>query len=137
MNNLEKDQILSTEAQNEPQEVVSEEVKVEAPAEEPAAVEAPVANEEPAAEEPAPAEEPVTEEPAAEQPASEDAERTVWFTRPSMSTSAMLTAEVMRLSASRRLNLRACWSAAGVFLCFAGGKATLSGYSRRATLPAG
>ena len=29
MNNLEKDQILSTEAQNEPQEVVSEEVKVE------------------------------------------------------------------------------------------------------------
>ena len=75
MNNLEKDQILSTEAQNEPQEVVSEEVKVEAPAEEPAAVEAPVANEEPAAEEPAPAEEPVTEEPAAEQPASEDAEK--------------------------------------------------------------
>ena len=76
MNNLEKDQILSTEAQNEPQEVVSEEVKVEAPAEEPAAVEAPVANEEPAAaEEPAPAEEPVTEGPAAEQPASEDAEK--------------------------------------------------------------
>ena len=30
-----------------------------------------------------------------------------------------------------------CWSAAGVFLCSAGGKATLSGYSRRATLPAG
>ena len=41
MNNLEKDQILSTEPQNEAQEVVSEEVKVEepAPAEEPAPVE--------------------------------------------------------------------------------------------------
>ena len=44
---------------------------------------------------------------------------------------------IIIMSASRRLNLRACWSAAGVFLCFAGGKATLSGYSRRATLPAG
>ena len=50
MNNLEKDQILSTEAQNEPQEVVSEEVKVEEPA-----------TEEPKAEEPK-AEEPKTEE---------------------------------------------------------------------------
>lgn len=39
MNNLEKDQILSTEAQNEAQEVVNEEVTVE----EPAAVEAPEA----------------------------------------------------------------------------------------------
>ena len=81
MNNLEKDQILSTEAQNEPQEVVSEEVKVEetvAP-EEPAAVE-PKAEEpvveEPVAEEPAPeepkAEEPVVEEPKAEEPAPEE-----------------------------------------------------------------
>ena len=45
MNNLEKDQILSTEPQNEPQEVVSEEVKVveTAPVEEtPAEVAAPV-----------------------------------------------------------------------------------------------
>lgn len=32
MNNLEKDQILNTEAQNEPQEVVNKEVKVEEPA---------------------------------------------------------------------------------------------------------
>ena len=56
MNNLEKDQILSTEAQNEPQEVVSEEVKVE----------------EPATEEPK-AEEPVAEEPKAEEPVAEEA----------------------------------------------------------------
>ncbi len=58
MNNLEKDQILSTEPQNEPQEVVSEEVKVveTAPVEEtPAEVAAPV--------EEAPAE-PVDEAPA-------------------------------------------------------------------------
>ena len=60
MNNLEKDQILSTEPQNEAQEVVNEEVKVE----EPAPVEEPVA-EEPAAE--APAEEPAAEEPKAEE----------------------------------------------------------------------
>ena len=40
MNNLEKDQILSTEPQNETQEVMSEEVKVEEPvAEEPKAEE--------------------------------------------------------------------------------------------------
>ena len=76
MNNLEKDQILSTEPQNEVQEVVNEEVKVEepAPVEEPAA-EAPV--EEPAAE--APAEEPVAEvpaeEPAVEEPNAEEAPR--------------------------------------------------------------
>lgn len=56
MNNLEKDQILSTEAQNEPQEVVSEEVKVE----------------EPATEEPK-AEEPVAEEPKAGEPVAEEA----------------------------------------------------------------
>ncbi len=71
MNNLEKDQILSTEAQNEAQEVVSEEVKVEetvAP-EEPVA-EAPKA-EEPANEEPK-VEEPVAEEPAVEVPAPEE-----------------------------------------------------------------
>jgi hypothetical protein len=49
MNNLEKDQILSTEPQNEAQEVVSEEVKVEepAPAEEPAPVEEAAPVEEP------------------------------------------------------------------------------------------
>ena len=58
MNNLEKDQIQSTEPQIEAQEVVNEEVKVEEPA--PA--------EEPKAEEPAPVEEPV-EEPKAEEPA--------------------------------------------------------------------
>ncbi len=68
MNNLEKDQILSTEAQNEPQEVVSEEVKVEEPATEEPKAEEPVA-EEPKAEEPV-AEEAVTEETAApEEPA--------------------------------------------------------------------
>ena len=75
MDNLEKDQIQSTEPQNEAQEVVSEEVKVEepVPAEEP--VEAPV--EEPKAEEPveAPAEEPKAEEPVeapAEEPKAEE-----------------------------------------------------------------
>ena len=72
MNNLEKDQNLSTEPQNEAQEEVSEEVTVnepvaEAPAEEPA-VEEPVA-EEPAVEEPK--EEPVAEEPTVETPAEE------------------------------------------------------------------
>ena len=68
MNNLEKDQILSTEAQNEPQEVVSEEVKVEEPATEEPKAEEPVA-EEPKAEEPV-AEEAVAEETAApEEPA--------------------------------------------------------------------
>ena len=68
MNNLEKDQILSTEAQNEPQEVVSEEVKVEEPATEEPKAEEPVA-EEPKAEEPV-AEEAVAEEKAApEEPA--------------------------------------------------------------------
>ena len=40
-------------------------------------------------------------------------------------------------SDSRRLNLRACCSAAGVFLYSANGKATLSGYSRLAVPPAG
>ena len=68
MNNLEKDQILSTEAQNEPQEVVSEEVKVEEPATEEPKAEEPVA-EEPKAEEHV-AEEAVAEETAApEEPA--------------------------------------------------------------------
>ena len=71
MNNLEKDQILSTEAQNEPQEVVNEEIKVEESAAEPV-------EEAPAAEEtPAPAEEevPVTEEaPAPEEEAAPVAE---------------------------------------------------------------
>ena len=68
MNNLEKDQILSTEAQNEPQEVVSEEVKVKEPATEEPKAEEPVA-EEPKAEEPV-AEEAVAEETAApEEPA--------------------------------------------------------------------
>ena len=68
MNNLEKDQILSTEAQNEPQEVVSEEVKVEEPATEEPKAEEPVA-EEPKAEEPV-AKEAVAEETAApEEPA--------------------------------------------------------------------
>ena len=80
MNNLEKDQNLSTEPQNEAQEVVSEEVTVnepvaEVPAEEPK-VEEP--KEEPVAEEPTvekPAEEPVVEalaeEPVVEAPAEE------------------------------------------------------------------
>ena len=62
---------MSTEPQNETQEVMSEEVKVE----EPAPTEEPVAEEpkaeEPVAEEPAPAEEPVAEEPVAEEPAAE------------------------------------------------------------------
>ena len=82
MDNLEKDQIQSTEPQNEAQEVVSEEVKVEepVPAEEP--VEAPA--EEPKAEEPVEAsveepkaEEPVeapVEEPKAEEPVEEPVE---------------------------------------------------------------
>ncbi len=54
MNNLEKDQVLSTEPQNEAQEVVSEEVKVEeaAPVQETSAPQEPKA-EEPQAEEPA------------------------------------------------------------------------------------
>ena len=60
-NNLEKDQILSTEPQNEAQEVVSEEVKVEQPVEEQPAPEA-LAEEQPA-----------PEAPAEEQPAPEDA----------------------------------------------------------------
>ena len=65
MNNLEKDQNLSTEPQTEAQEVVvSEEVK----AEEPAPVEEPVA-EEPKAEDPAPVEEPA---PEAEEPKAEE-----------------------------------------------------------------
>ena len=58
MNNLEKDQVLSTEPQTEAQEVVSEEVKVE----------------EPIAEQPA-AEEPKAEEPKAEEPKAESAPR--------------------------------------------------------------
>ena len=60
MNNLEKDQILSTEPQNEAQEAVNEEVKVEEPVAEPAA--------EPAVEEAKP--EPVSEE-AKPEPAEE------------------------------------------------------------------
>lgn len=69
MNNLEKDQILSTEAQNEPQEAVNEETNVN----EPVAEEAPAPAEEPKQETPAPAaEEPVVEEPVAEEkPAAE------------------------------------------------------------------
>ena len=67
MNNLEKDQILSTEAQNEPQEVV---VKVEEPATEEPKAEEPVA-EEPKAEEPV-AEEAVAEEPVAEEAVAEE-----------------------------------------------------------------
>ena len=63
MNNLEKDQILSTEAQNEPQEVVSEEVKVEEPATEEPKAEEPVAEE-------SKAEEPVAEEAVAEETAA-------------------------------------------------------------------
>ena len=92
MNNLEKDQILSTEAQNEAPEVVSEEVKVEepvaeaveetpAPVEEtPAVEETPVAEaveeEAPATDEeaPAPVEEyPVVEEAPVEAPQAESA----------------------------------------------------------------
>ena len=80
MNNLEKDQILSTEPQNEAQEVVSEEVIVNEPVAEEPAKEEPVAEEpakeEPVAEEPAKeepvAEEPVAEEPVAEEPAAEE-----------------------------------------------------------------
>ncbi len=71
MNNLEKDQVLSTEPQNEAQEVVSEEVKVEeaAPAQEPAAPEEPKVEEQPAAEEPKAEEAPAAEEkPVAEEP---------------------------------------------------------------------
>lgn len=75
MNNLEKDQILSTEPQNEAQEVVSEEVTVNEPVAEEPVKEEPVAEEpvkeEPVAEEPA-AEEPAKEEPAAEEPVKEE-----------------------------------------------------------------
>ena len=56
MNNLEKDQNLSTEPQNEAQEVVSEEVTVNEPVAEEPVMEEPVAAE--------PAEEPVAEEPS-------------------------------------------------------------------------
>ena len=49
MNNLEKDQNLSTEPQNEAQEVVNEEVKVEAPAAEAPEAEAPAVADEPKA----------------------------------------------------------------------------------------
>ena len=66
-NNLEKDQILSTEPQNEAQEVVSEEVKVEQPVEEQPAPEAP------AEEQPAP-EAPVEEQPAPEEAPDPEAE---------------------------------------------------------------
>ena len=62
MNNLEKDQNLSTEPQNEAQEVVSEEVTVNEPVAE-------VPAEEPKVEEPK--EEPVAEEPTVEKPAEE------------------------------------------------------------------
>ena len=77
MNNLEKDQILSTEAQNEPQEVVNEEIKVEEPAALPAeetteAVAEPVAQEAVAEEETPAAEEPQAEEPQAEEPKVEE-----------------------------------------------------------------
>ena len=71
MNNLEKDQILSTESQNETQEVVNEEVKIDEPApvdETPAQIEEPVA-EEPKAEEPV-AEQPEEKAPVNEEPAS-------------------------------------------------------------------
>ena len=88
--NLEKDQVLSTEPQNEAQEVLSEEVKVEEPvtveepaeehkAEESEPVEEPKAEEpaaEPEAVEPAPVEETAVEEPAAEEPAPAE-EKTV------------------------------------------------------------
>ena len=47
MNNLEKDQNLSTEPQNEAQEVVNEEVKVEEPVAEPVETVEPVENSEP------------------------------------------------------------------------------------------
>ena len=72
MNNLEKDQILSTESQNETQEVVSEEVNVvePTPVEEPVQ-EAPAAEEQPAPE-PAEQPEPVAEEPAAPQETKPD-----------------------------------------------------------------
>ena len=72
MNNLEKDQILSTESQNETQEVVSEEVNVvePTPVEEPVK-EAPAAEEQ-AAPEPAEQPEPVAEEPAAPQETKPD-----------------------------------------------------------------
>ena len=70
MNNLEKDQILSTEPQNEAQQNVNEEVTVEEPAAEAAPAQEPVA-EEPAA--PAPeAEEKPAEEPAPEEPKAEE-----------------------------------------------------------------
>ena len=77
MYNLEKDQILSTEAQNEPQEVVNEEIKVEEPAALPAeetteAVAEPVAQEAVAEEETPAAEEPQAEEPQAEEPKVEE-----------------------------------------------------------------
>ncbi len=62
MNNLEKDQILSTEAQNEATEVVNEEVKVEEPVAE-AVQDAPAPAQDEA---PAPAEEKPVEEPKAE-----------------------------------------------------------------------
>ena len=68
MNNLEKDQIQSTEPQNEAQEVVNEEVNVEEPATEPVPAEEPKAEEPAHVEEPAPAE----EEPAAEEPKAEE-----------------------------------------------------------------
>ena len=70
MNNLEKDQIQSTEPQNEAQEVVNEEVNVEETASEPAEVPAPA--EEPKVEEPAPVEEAPAEEPKAEEPKAEE-----------------------------------------------------------------
>ena len=68
MNNLEKDQTLNTEPQNEAQEIVNEEVKVE----EPAPIEEPAPAEEPA-EEPAPVEEPAEEPTPAEEPKEEPA----------------------------------------------------------------
>ena len=70
MNNLEKDQNLSTEPQTEAQEVVSEEVTVNEPVAEEPVKEEPIA-EEPVAEEPA-QEEPVAEEPAQEEPVAEE-----------------------------------------------------------------
>ena len=69
MNNLEKDQILSNEAQNEPQEVVNEEIKVEEPAALPAEQTAETEAEPVAPEAVAEEETPAAEEPQAEEAA--------------------------------------------------------------------
>ena len=85
MNNLEKDQILSTEAQNEPQEVVSEEVKVEEPA-----------TEEPKAEEPV-AEEPKAEEPVAEEAVAEDTAAPVEEPAPKLELAGKTKSELVEM----------------------------------------